>query len=334
MSAVSPSPVSRGVWRQWWLTVLFGWVLLAIAAFVYASRIGAASRAAIAVAAGFLLEFPAYLLMGFERPVAAIRTWQKHERAALLVLTAAVPWIACYGIAGMFAAPQLVILLAIAGCLAFWYVTLPQTAFTDALFLMIAAGLLLSRVFDVLYPTPIPKTSISILGHLMLIHVASGAILLVRPGEAPPLRFVPAGIHWRTGCLYFAALVPIVGAAYYALGLATLRQHPLNAGLAAGTFLGILWVVALSEEYFFRGLLMPSLEKWTGSFVVALILSSILFGSVHLGYRFHGDFPNWRFSAVAGMAGVFYGLAARKAGIQASMITHACTVTLWRVFLH
>jgi len=51
---------------------------------------------------------------------------------------------------------------------------------------------------------------------------------------------------------------------------------------------------------------------------------------VHLWYR---PFPNWRIAILAAVAGVFYGLAYRQArSIRASMVTHALTVTAWRLF--
>jgi hypothetical protein len=124
----------------------------------------------------------------------------------------------------------------------------------------------------------------------------------------------------------------VVGSAYWALGLFHLRAHPLNALQAFGTFLGVLWVVALSEEFIFRGLLEQWLECWTGSGTGALIVTSAIFGSAHLG--FHRIFPNWRWAIVAGILGLFLGLAWRSArSVQASMVTHALIVTLWRVFL-
>jgi membrane protease YdiL (CAAX protease family) len=62
----------------------------------------------------------------------------------------------------------------------------------------------------------------------------------------------------------------------------------------------------------------------------AAIAASIAFGAVHLWFR---AFPNWRFALLAAVAGVFYGLAFRRArSIRASMVTHALVVTTWRVF--
>ena len=118
-------------------------------------------------------------------------------------------------------------------------------------------------------------------------------------------------------------------------GLAHLRpqtHHGVEAvGIGLAEFAGILWVVALSEEFLFRGLLQQWIGQWTGSSWGALILASIIFGSAHLG--FHGPFPNWRFAFVAASFGLCCGLAWRESRtIQASMITHALGATLYRVF--
>ena len=87
-------------------------------------------------------------------------------------------------------------------------------------------------------------------------------------------------------------------------------------------------MVALSEELFFRGLLQQWLEEWTGTAWAGLLLASLAFGAVHLGFR---QFPNWKFASLAAIAGVFYGIAFRRGGgIRAAMVAHALVVTTWR----
>jgi membrane protease YdiL (CAAX protease family) len=57
----------------------------------------------------------------------------------------------------------------------------------------------------------------------------------------------------------------------------------------------------------------------------------VVFGLVHLWFR---EFPNWQFAVIAGVAGVFYGLAyVASGGIRAAMVTHALVVATWRTFL-
>ena len=91
------------------------------------------------------------------------------------------------------------------------------------------------------------------------------------------------------------------------------------------TFLGMLWVVALREEFLFRGLL----QEWFDS-PVGLVMVSLVFGLAHLPFR---GFPNWRFAILATVAGLFYGRAYLKTGsIRAAMVAHALTNVTWKVF--
>ena len=49
--------------------------------------------------------------------------------------------------------------------------------------------------------------------------------------------------------------------------------------LALGTFFGVLWVLALGEEFFFRGLLQQWIGQWLKSEWMGLALASLLFGA-------------------------------------------------------
>jgi membrane protease YdiL (CAAX protease family) len=141
--------------------------------------------------------------------------------------------------------------------------------------------------------------------------------------EGVNFGFWPEWREWKIGAAHFAVLLPVVFALAAWTGFATFTwpEWPWweTALRAVGTFAGILWVVALSEEFLFRGLL----QRWIG-----IAGASVLFGLAHLGFR---QFPNWRFAVVAGVAGVFYGLAYRRGGgIRSAMVAHAFTVTAWK----
>jgi membrane protease YdiL (CAAX protease family) len=287
--------------------------------------------AALPVAAAFLIEFPFYLLPGFEAPLAAMAARGKVRLAFILTASGIAPYLIYALPTGKAGPVPFVALLAIAAAVSFWYLVLPVTFATDLLFLLLLAAIVLAKVFDRIYLSPIPGLSISLLGHIMLIRTAATAILFMRGNAQAEFRFLPNRREWRTGLRYFAMLLPVTGFAYWALGLVRLRPVPLNAVQSIGTFFGILWVVALSEEFFFRGLLQQWMERWTGSPIAALVATSLLFGSAHLG--FHGAFPNWRFAIVVAILGFFCGLAWKNSrSVQASMVTHALTVTLWRMF--
>lgn len=308
-----------------------GWALLGLGAWIYARMKGIPEWAALPVAAAFLIEFPFYLLPGFEAPHVALAARGKMFLACILTASAIAPYFVYALPTGQFSPIPFLVLLMITAAVSFWYLVLPAAFATDALFLLLLAAVVLAKVFDRIYLSPIPRLSISVMGHIMLIRTAAMAILMVRGNARTEFRFVPNRDEWLTGIRYFAMLLPFAGFAFWALGLVSLRAAPLNPLQSIGTFFGILWVVALSEEFFFRGLLQQWMERWTSSSIAALIVTSILFGSAHLGY--HGTFPNWRFAIVVAIAGFFYGLAWKSSrSVQASMVTHALTVTLWRIF--
>jgi membrane protease YdiL (CAAX protease family) len=179
-----------------------------------------------------------------------------------------------------------------------------------------------------------PKLRVDTLGELMWIRTGAFAMLSIRRVKGVGFGFWPRGREWTIGAGYFVALLPVVVLAAWAVGFTKPHLPALGwdraAELALTTFFGVLWVVALGEEFFFRGLLQQWFGAWLKNEWIGLVLASAFFGAVHLWYR---AFPNWRFAVLAGIAGVFYGLAFRQArSIRASMVTHALAVTTWRLF--
>lgn len=325
-----PNPI-----RGFYATVAIGWLVLGCAAAVYAQMKAIPAGIAFPLAVAFLMEYPFYVLPGFPAARELLLSRGKGRAATLLALSVPAPWLIYVGATGHFSFPALVLLACIGVAMCFWYVLFPAHPVADMIYLGLFGALMLGKVFARVYPVPFPKLDVSVLGHLMLIRVAATSILAIRGNSGvADYRFLPTGREFLAGLRWFAMLLPVAGGAFWALGLITWRTPPLNPGLGVGIFFGILWVTALSEEFMFRGLLQPWLERATSSPVAALVLTSLLFGSVHLPVRFHGEFPNWRFSMVAGILGLFCGMARRKTGgIQAGMVAHALTVVAWKVFL-
>jgi uncharacterized protein len=140
--------------------------------------------------------------------------------------------------------------------------------------------------------------------------------------------FIPNLREWRIGALHFLYFLPI--AACLAIPMKTLRfAHPAPLWKTTGIFLAFFWVVALFEEFIFRGVLLGALEQ-RASRATALVLTSVFFGAAHLWFR---GFPNWRWALLAGILGWFCGQARNQAGsIRAGVVTHALVVATWRGF--
>ncbi len=283
----------------------------------------------------FLVEAVFYLGSIF----AETRAWfsgvgSRSTQAALLWLSALPPYLMFSLLAGTFAPRAFELVALLTGVLAFWHVFLPRRAVYDAGFLIVAAAPVLLRVFPRLYVSPDGHLPVSILGHLMWVRLAIAALLILREWQPGAFGLWPHAREWRVGVLYYlGAIVPVAG---LALALGDVRFVPPRgewwqiAGIAIGTFFGILWVVAISEELFFRGVIERALLNGWHSKTAAVLVSAVLFGSVHLWFH---HFPNWQRALVATAIGIACGLAYAQTGsVRAPMVTHAFVVTTWRVF--
>ncbi len=117
------------------------------------------------------------------------------------------------------------------------------------------------------------------------------------------------------------------------LGLGFLHLHALGPGLApiAGAWLFTFFFIAVPEELFFRGWLQNLLEKRIGRYR-ALFLTACLFGLAHFNKR--AVHFNWRYVALAALAGTFYGRAWRaQRRVGAASVTHATVDAIWSLWL-
>lgn len=258
-----------------------------------------------------------------------------RERAAALtgklpfwlLASAIVPYLLASTFTGTFAPHWFALLILIAAAVIWWFRLLPGHGVFDVLFLVLVAGVYLSGVFKQIYSPPVPQLRVEILGQLMLIRLSVTSVLLFRRMSGAGFGFIPTKREWWIGLKNYLYFMPIGVALMYGLDFA--RFEPADGWWwkAVGTFIGILWVVALSEELFFRGLLLQWTMKWFGK-TAALIVTSLAFGAVHLPFR---EFPNWQFALMAAVAGWFYGRAFLQGnGIRAAMVSHALVVATWR----
>lgn len=267
------------------------------------------------VALAVLSEAAQYLSMASGRLRAA---WTRERLAALAPLSYLL-----YSVpAGAFDGKSLLALLTLALVAAYWFAVFPKSRWSQALFVCVMAAPLLFKVFPFIYGRA-GDLRMDFLGQLLWIRISVITILRDVEPEGVNFGFWPLWREWKIGAAHFAFSLPVVCVLAQWTGFATFTWPvwPWWETLlrAVGTFAGILWVVALSEEFLFRGLL----QQWIG-----ILGASVLFGLAHLGFR---AFPNWRFAVVAAVAGLFYGLAYRRAhGIRAAMVTHALTVAVWR----
>ena len=329
------SDVKMKQMRQFLTTLVVVWTAACIATYLYSQQQDIPSWIALAVLPAFLAELAFYLAPGFTAVRRAFDSLgSKFTRAALLTASAVIPYLIESLATGTFGWTSLLVLAVVGSIASFWYALIRPSIPADLLFLGFMAAVYLSRIFDQVYGRPAPHVALEILGRLMWIRVGLMAALSLRSMEDARFGFVPTTSEWRIGVRQYLCFLPVGAVMAYLLHFARFRPPVLEwwkfALLVIGTFLAILWVVALAEEFFFRAFLQQLLARGLRSQAIGLIFASVLFGLAHLTFR---PAPNWRFAILGGVAGVFYGLAFIQArSVRASMVTHALVVTTWRVF--
>jgi uncharacterized protein len=321
--------------RQFLTTLSLVWIAACIAAYFYSHQQNIPAMVALAVVPAFLVEIGFYLAPGFVEVRKRLEALESRPlRGALIAVSGVIPyWIAMLR-GGVFRWIRFEELLALIFIAAFWYVWMPRGLAADLLFLAYMAGVYLRRPFGRLYGPLTVHVSLGILGQLMWIHVGLMAVLTLRSLDDAHFGFLPTAQDWRIGVRYFTLFLPVGGTLAYVLHLGGLHAPPrswwLFALVLVLTFWGILWVVSLAEEFFFRAFLQRTIARSTHSEVAGLVIASLLFGLVHLPFR---KFPNWRMAIVTAALGLFCGLSLLRArSVRASMVTHALVATTWRIF--
>jgi uncharacterized protein len=273
------------------------------------------------------LEALWYLTLASPKLRARWSAWSLVALAPLPYLLYAVP-------CGVFRWESLAAIVAVVA-LAAWFLKAPAGGrWSEFGFILLMAAPPLFGLFKRIYAPTQEGLRMDFLGQLMWIRVGILSYERTRGLDGLGFGFWPKASEWKTGAIWYAALLPVAFAVAELTGFAQIswpaNDWPQVAAVALLTFAGGFWVVALGEEFLFRGLL----QRWMGGAVgnerAGWVAASTLFGLAHLGFR---QFPNWRFVIVAAVAGLFYGEAFRRSGsLRAAMVAHALTITTWRTF--
>ena len=326
--------------------LVIGWAALSVAGALYVRAKGIPVLTALPVIAAFLIAYPFYLVTGFP----ATREHLAGPRLKWFLFAAVLlPYLVCCCGAIEFHWYNAARLAALALTMSLWYIVLPRgtglpachydtpprpralSLAADLLFLAIIPAVVLSGYFDTIYP-PYQGQKLNVLGHVTLLPVVVLVLILQRRIRETGYGFVPSRREWRIGVLNYLYFLPIGGSLAFLLH-AVKPHEPAAPWKIAATFLAFLWVIGLSEEFLFRGVLQQWIEDWIRNGSAALAIASIVFGLAHLGFRGF-PFPNWRWALLAGTMGWFCGRARNQAGsIRASAVTHALVVATWRAFL-
>ena len=128
------------------------------------------------------------------------------------------------------------------------------------------AGVVLAKVFPSLYIRPHDRLPLEVLGTAMWIRTGAFAMLSVRRVQGVGFGFWPSLREWKIGAIFFVLMLPVVAALAWWIGWG--KFHPPEAAwfktpvIVVVYFFGGLWVLSLSEEFFFRGLLQQWMGGW------------------------------------------------------------------------
>ena len=170
--------------------LLIGWPALSAAGLLYARGKGIPTWAALPVLAAFLIEYPFYLLLGFE----SAREWLGSLMTDLslglfLGASALLPYLTYSVLPHEFHWLAFIRLAALAFSVSLWYVIMPRTPVFDCLFLGLLAMVMLRKFFDSIFVPPLAALrGMEVLGHLMLIHLGATSVLLLRHFPLAGLR--------------------------------------------------------------------------------------------------------------------------------------------------
>jgi uncharacterized protein len=224
---------------------------------------------------------------------------------------------------------KLVVVAALPVAIYIWFP--PRNAVTfswqDAAVALLLIGFVLSRQMRGIWNVP---TNLDFLSRLFLITVGSWCWAFIRIVPELGYSFRISREVAKQAAINFALFAVI--AIPSSLAMHFTRWNPRWPGIIPFLldFLQIFLFIALLEELFFRGFLQTLVSKTLGSWVAGQAIVSILFGLFHI---LHAPFPNWRYVALASVAGWFYGSAFRVSGsLMASALVHAAVDTVWRTW--
>jgi membrane protease YdiL (CAAX protease family) len=303
------------------------WIALGAAGVLYAQGKGISIWAAAPVIAAFLIETPFYLVIGFPALRERIAgTRPPGGLPAYLVASALLPYLACCCGAFPFQWSALARLALMALTIGLWYVVLPAMALTDLGFLALTGALIAGKYLEPVYPVYL-KQHLIVLGHITVIQMTVMVLMLQRRVPETGFGFWPSGREWRVGAIHYLYFLAIA----FPLNLLLKATHTVASrpSWAVGAaFLGSLWVFpALSEEFYFRGVLQTWMGEWIRHRTAALLITSAIFGLIHYWFR------GWKWVILTAVLGWLCGRERdQTGGIRAGVVTHSLVVATWRAF--
>ncbi|HSU58804.1 MAG TPA: CPBP family intramembrane glutamic endopeptidase [Bryobacteraceae bacterium] len=319
----------------WRFAPLLGFLALIFAgiASLYLRRYALTLGSASGIYCCFMLLLAFVIAPGIRGSRALVRRWLDRRYSSLgLVVLWCVPYLIYAAGTGDFRWIAILRLLVLAIPMAATYRLFPvrdisRFCWQDAgIAILLIASVLFHRLRGV-WNVPV---NLDFMARLYLIGIASWSWVSLRTLPGLGYHFSVSTKVFRAAALnfvYFAMIaIPLGLAMHFTAWNPRWRNFP-SFGL---DYLEIFLFIALLEELFFRGFLQNLISGSLQSWWKGQLIVSCLFGLFHI---LHAPFPNWRYVALASIAGWFYGSAFRQGGnLMAPALTHAMVDTVWRTW--
>ena len=330
-----PRPYTICVVKKWRFPAVFGVLVIIFAAIASAYVRGYALS--LGTAAAIYTCFLLFLVLVIAPGMPASRAFVERQlkirgRSLMLVALWCAPYLIYSAGTSDLRGTALLRLLAVAllpvAIYRFWPVRdVSRFCWQDLVVAILLIAAVLGHVLSGVWNIPV---NLDFMGRLYLVVVGAWCWVFLRPLPRLGYEFFISRKVCKAAALnfiYFAAIAIPAG-----LALHFIRWNPHWPGITAFAldYLEIFLFIALLEELFFRGFLQTLISgslrsEWRGQAIVAC-----LFGLFHI---LHAPFPNWRYVALATVAGWFYGSAFRQGGnLIAPALTHAMVDTAWRTW--
>lgn len=308
-------------------------VIVAAMAWVYLHHYAIRFRAEVSIYGCFLLQLLLVVAPGMNTSRTALDHWVRRQNVAVFVAIWCLPYLVYCAGTGDFRWTSLGRLVAISGLVVLMYRLFPvrspgRFCWQDGAVGVWLIAIVLWHGFSGVWMVPV---SLDFMGRLFLIALASWCWIFVRPVPNLGYEFKMTGSVAKAAAVNFLwfALIAIPAG----LALRFTAWNPRWRGFVAfgADYLEIFLFIALLEELFFRDFLQNLVSNSLGSWKWGQLIASCLFGLFHI---LHAPFPNWRYVALATVAGWFYGSAFRQGrSLVASSLVHATVDTVWRTWL-
>jgi membrane protease YdiL (CAAX protease family) len=315
--------------RQMRLALALGlWLLLTLAATLYAMHLGWGGTALAAALITFSLFLAGEILPAAARvsetvqsvlpaPIAWLLAVPLFVEFAIYALGTGSSSIWRWGVLSAYILVPLALLSLGGASSSGWY---------DYVALVVIALPVKLRYMNQLWPYPQGQIA-HVMSMLLAMNVAIIGFLFVRrlPGVGYSIIWsASVGYAFLAGFVFVAIVDIPAGLAlrflHWAPGHAGWLQFPLTA-------LGIFFFTAWPEEFVFRGLLQNMLSRNFKDEHVGWAVASVLFGLSHIA---NGYFPNWKYALLATFAGLCYGWVWRKCGSMfGSALLHTAVDAIW-----